>query len=113
MSTKRKLIVGGLVAVAAVLGVAAFQWETRYEMGQVSFPWQKSRKRLIAARALFGPSPRAPKAWSYRFYKDLTWEEQEEIRRRDAERNRSTCAALAKGQTDYVVRCVDPKGDER
>ena len=44
----------------------------------------------ITARGLFGPGPRGPKSWDYRFFKGLTAAELEAKERQQREQNRST-----------------------
>jgi hypothetical protein len=108
MTTRRKWIVGAVGVVS--LAVAAFQLETRYEMGQlrdVALPWQKTRRRLIAARTLFNGV-----AGGDRFTKFLFNQDEEMLAAR-ARKNRETCDRLAAAGVDYIMRCAEPKEAER
>lgn len=104
------MILGGVAVALAALAVPAYQFETRYEMGQVSFPWQNTRRRLIAARALFDQDgPPLGQTITYVFDK----QDAEERAAARARKNRETCDKLATASVDYVVRCVEADGAER
>jgi len=113
MSRRKRWILGGLGVAVAVLAIAAFQFETRYEMGQVSFPWQKERRRLIAARAMFETLEQMGTGGfvaNYRFAK--TEEAAAEIERH-RKQTQETCGQIATAWRDYVVRCLEPKPADR
>jgi hypothetical protein len=115
VTRKQRWIFGGIGLAVLASGVAATELVPRYQLGQLSFPWQQSRRRLFAAREMFSPAPgqRGPLSMSWKFRKDLTPEEQAELHRKQREQNRQTCAALAKAWADYVVRCAGPEAAER
>jgi hypothetical protein len=112
MTTRRKWLLGSIGFMLAVLAVAGYTFETRYEMGEVSFPWQKSRRRLIAARRMFDPH-KSLQGGGGRFMKFLINDDDDERREARARKNRSMCDRLTTAWTDYFVRCIEPKGDER
>ena len=112
MTTRRKWLLGSIGFMLAVLAIAGYTFETRYEMGEVAFPWQKSRRRWIAARTMFDPHK---SVWGGGVGKFMKWRihEDEEVREARARKNRAMCDRLTAAWTDYYVRCIEAEGDER
>src|SRR5262245_6314938 len=112
MTTRRKWLLGSVGFMLAVLAVAGYTFETRYEMGEVAFPWQKSRRRLIAARTMFDPH-KSLQGGGGRFVKFFLANDDDEKREARERKNRALCNTLTTAWTDYFVRCIEAKGDER
>jgi len=105
MTTRRKWLLGSVACMFVVLAVAGYSLETRYEMGQMSFPWQKTRRRLIAARRMLG------NFGGSRFVKFKINDDADEREARERS-NRAACAKLGAAMTDYFVRCSEAKEPE-
>ena len=102
MTTRRKWVLGSVACVLVVLAVAAYQFETQYEMGKVAFPWQTARRRLIAERRMFGGMSGS------RFVKFKIDDDADEREARERS-NRVACEKLGAAMTGYFVRCSEAK----
>ena len=110
MTTRRKWLLGSVVCMLVVLGVAGYTLETRYEMEEISFPWQKTRRRVIAARRMFDPHKSLPGGGGFvKFLLDKDDEDREALGRK----NRATCDKLGAAWTEYFVRCSEAKDSDR
>ena len=99
-------MLGSLACMVVVLAVAGYQFETQYEMGQIVLPWQKTKRRLRAARYLFGGNSAG------RFVKFMFNNDPEETEARER-RNRAVCDKLGAAWIDYIDRCAEAKAPER
>jgi len=113
MAQRKKWILGGLAVGVVALAIAAFQFETRYEMGQVSLPWQKERRRLIAARAMFEGLEQMGTSGFFANYRFAKTEEAAAEIEQHRKQTQETCGQIATAWRDYVVRCLEVKPADR
>ena len=113
MAQRKKWILGGLAVGIVALAIGAFQFETRYEMGQVSLPWQKERRRLIAARAMFEGLEQMGTGGFVANYRFAKTEEAAAAIEQHRKQTQETCAQIATAWRDYVVRCLEVKPADR
>jgi len=106
MTTRRKWVLGSVTCMVVVLAIAGYQFDTQYEMGQIVLPWQKTRRRMRAARSMFGGNSGS------RFVKFMLNNDPEETEARER-RNRAACDKLRAAWIGYIDRCVEAKEAER
>jgi hypothetical protein len=82
-------------------------------MGQVSLPWQKERRRLIAARGMFEGLAQMGTGGFVASYRIAKTEEAAAEIEQHRKQTQETCGQIATAWRDYVVRCLEVKPADR